>query len=99
MAAAAVTALHDHGWAPPPADVASLRAALDHIRLAALLHYMGDAFDPEHMRSIATLAARALDGQHIEPLPDLERMRERANAWALLTDGDQADGSEPDTDA
>ena len=33
MAATAVTALHDHGWAPPPSDVANLRAALDHPHL------------------------------------------------------------------
>ena len=86
MAAVAVTVLHDLGWQPPPVDVASLRAALDHIRIAALLHYVGGGFDPEHMRGIATLAARALDGQTIEPLPDLEQLRQRAGIWGALAD-------------
>jgi hypothetical protein len=50
------------------------RNALLWIRTIAGLHYFGDAFNPEHMRALANLAANALDGND---LPDFgERMRE-----------------------
>lgn len=58
--------------------------ALEHIRIAALLHYVGGAFDPEHMRSICNLASDALDGKEIPPLPDPEQVRARTAAWAAM---------------
>lgn len=42
--------------------VARLENFLAWIRFQAGLHYMGGAFDPEHMRALANLAADALDG-------------------------------------
>lgn len=39
-----------------------LEETLRWIRLTAGLHYLGQAFDPEHMRAIANLAADALEG-------------------------------------
>ena len=35
--------------------------SLEWIRYLAGLHYMGDAFDPEHMRALANIAADALN--------------------------------------
>jgi hypothetical protein len=43
------------------------RNALLWIRMIAGLHYFGGAFNPEHMRALANLAADALDGKD---LPD-----------------------------
>jgi hypothetical protein len=51
------------------AEVERLRAALDEIRQAATLHYVGGAFDPMHMRAIANFAIGTLDG---EDAPDLD---------------------------
>jgi hypothetical protein len=45
------------------------RNALLWIRTVAGLHYFGGAFNPEHMRTLANLAANALDGRD---LPDFE---------------------------
>lgn len=62
---------------------ARLRNALLWIRQVAALHYFGGAFEPEHMRHLANLAADALGGRE---LPDWEeRMkdaRRRAREWA-----------------
>lgn len=60
----------------------NLRNALEHIRLAASIHYLGQAFDPEHMRGVANLAARALEGEDVPPLPDPEDVRKNAAALA-----------------
>lgn len=61
-------------------DNHALRNALMWIRLQAGLHYMGQAFDPEHMRGLANLAADALlptwDAQ--ARLPDYEKTMRRA---------------------
>jgi Ni,Fe-hydrogenase III component G len=43
--------------------------ALLWIRTVAGMHYFGGAFNPEHMRTLANLAADALDGKE---LPDFE---------------------------
>ena len=73
----------------PPED--RYRNALLWIRTIAGMHYFGGAFDPEHMRSIANLAANALDGKD---LPDCEeriraaraRAREMAAKWSEMFD-------------
>jgi len=54
--------------------VAVLENTLKWVRFYALLHYMGGAFDPEHMRDIANVAADALalHDRNPEPLPDFE---------------------------
>lgn len=62
--------------------VDTLYNALDWIRMAASLHYLGGAFEPDHMRGIANLAIDALEGQKvIDPLPDNEDLRESAAKW------------------
>lgn len=63
------------------------------IRTLAGMHYFGGAFDPEHMRTLANLAADALGGKE---LPDFEvrmavarqRAQEMASAlgFELVTD-------------
>lgn len=69
---------------PEKLDVDNLKNALEHIRLAAGLHYFGGAFRPEHMRSIANLASRALLGDPIPPMPDPEEVRAKTESWAVL---------------
>ena len=64
------------------------RNALLWIRTMAGLHYFGDAFNPEHMRALASIAADALGGKD---LPDFEdrmaegkqRAREMADALGI----------------
>lgn len=62
---------------------ARYRNALSWIRMIAAMHYLGGAFEPEHMRSIANVAANALDGKD---LPDFEvstaKARKKASKWA-----------------
>ena len=63
------------------------RNALLWIRTIAGMHYFGDAFNPEHMRALANLAADALDLRG-KDIPDFEermadakrRAREMADA-------------------
>jgi len=55
------------------------RNALLWVRTIAGMHYFGGAFDPEHMRDIANLAANALDGKD---LPDCEERMRAARARA-----------------
>ncbi len=59
------------------------RNALLWLRLIAFGHYFGGAFDPEHMRDLANVAARALNG---EDLPDFDesaaKARKKAAKWA-----------------
>lgn len=54
--------------------------ALKWIRQTALLHYMGGAFEPDHMRDIANVAAKVMNGKE---LPDFDaamvKARERAD--------------------
>lgn len=87
------------GEEPDPDDVqARLRNhinALEHIRHAALLHYVGDAFDPEHMRGIGNLATTALDGGPVPPMPDPEHIRAGARAWALWLE-EHSDTGQPE---
>lgn len=56
-----------------------MEAALKWIRFKANLHYIGDAFDPEHMREIANLAANTLAGNKPQ-LPDFDEAMEKAKA-------------------
>lgn len=69
-----------------PADPPEYRYenALKWIRLITGLHYFGGAFEPEHMRSLANLAADALSGDR--DLPDFEeaqaKTQERARKMA-----------------
>lgn len=55
--------------------------ALKWIRQTALLHYMGGAFEPDHMRDIANVAAKVMNGKQ---LPDYDaamlRAAQRADA-------------------
>ena len=59
------------------------RNALLWVRTVAGMHYLGGAFEPEHMRDLANLAANALDGTD---LPDCEessaKARKKARKWA-----------------
>jgi hypothetical protein len=58
--------------------------ALLWIRHLAILHYLGDAFDPEHMRTLANIAANALAEPPFarEALPDYEETSRAAQAEA-----------------
>lgn len=84
---------HDQADATEPGAPAwtadSLANALEHIRVAAVLHYAGGAFDPEHMRAIANLATEALNGGTIPPLPNPENIRTGTAAWDTLVVPDE----------
>jgi hypothetical protein len=80
-----------------PPDPAEYRYenALKWIRLITGLHYFGGAFEPEHMRNLANIAADALAGTR--DLPDFDEAQERSKRWAsemaekygmMFTDGD-----------
>jgi hypothetical protein len=57
--------------------------ALKWIRMIAGMHYFGGAFDPEHMRSLANVAANAIDGRDIPDFEEsMEKAQERASKWA-----------------
>jgi hypothetical protein len=72
--------------------------ALKWLRSLAGLHYMGGAFDPEHMRDLANIAADALAGRNLADWEDaMEGAQERARKWAgemsgLLRPDDEDDG-------
>lgn len=53
----------------PEEEQPDLANALKWITHYATLHYMGGAFEPDHMRALANLALAALAG---EELPDFE---------------------------
>jgi hypothetical protein len=65
------------GW---EAVATNLGNALEVIRFSATIHYLGGAFDPEHMRSLANLASDALNGDPIPAPPDPEEIRAVAAA-------------------
>jgi hypothetical protein len=84
---------------PPDPAVYRYENALKWIRLITGLHYFGGAFEPEHMRQLANIAADALAGTR--DLPDFEESQERskrkaselAEAFGLsFTDGDDPEG-------
>lgn len=76
------------GHYPDAAVEYRYRNALLWIRTIAGLHYFGGAFNPEHMRALANLAALTLDGKD---LPDFgvrmaegkQRAREMADALGI----------------
>ena len=73
-------------------------SALHWIRHTAGLHYIGDAFDPEHMRELANFAVAALRG---EPVIDYEaatiEARQRAREMMEFFDRqDRADREDDD---
>jgi hypothetical protein len=78
--------------------------ALKWIRLITGLHYFGGAFEPEHMRDLANIAADALAGTR--DLPDFDEAQERsqrkAAEWAARLGynlaGPHDDDDEPDDD-
>lgn len=71
---------------------------LEWIRFLAGLHYMGDAFEPEHMRAIANMAADALnyefkpgsnefkdDGRFLGDFEEAtEKAKKLARKWAAV---------------
>ena len=59
-----------------------LENGLKWLRQVALLHYMGGAFEPEHMRDIANVAAKVINGKDL-PDYDLAMTRARKHADAL----------------
>jgi hypothetical protein len=70
------------------------------IRHLAALHFIGDAFDPEHMRSLANIASDTVNGKEF---PDYyqttvkarERAFEEAAHWhEILNIEESDDGSE-----
>jgi hypothetical protein len=54
-------------------------SALHWIRYTATIHYLGDAFEPVHMREIANFAAAALRG---EPVADYQKATAEAKEKA-----------------
>jgi hypothetical protein len=54
-------------------------SALEWIRFTASMHYIGDAFDPVHMRELANFAIAALRG---EPITDYDQATARAKEKA-----------------
>jgi hypothetical protein len=52
------------------------------LRHIAGLHYFGGAFEPEHMRTLANLAANALDVRHGRDLPDYDEAMAKAKVHA-----------------
>ncbi len=58
------------------------RRALQRLRFIAGLHYMGGAFEPEHMRDLANIAADALADTEIPPMPDPEAVKTKVRKWA-----------------
>jgi hypothetical protein len=65
---------------PPNPPVYRYENALKWIRLITGLHYFGGAFEPEHMRALANIAANALAG--VRDLPDFDESQERAQRKA-----------------
>jgi len=68
--------------------------ALSHISRLAGLHYVGGAFEPEHMRLIADLAADALAGRPIPPPVDVRvpaaiEAAEEYGAWIRSEIGEE----------
>lgn len=61
------------------------RNALAWIRHVAGLHYLGGAFDPEHMRDLANMAAAALQGKDFPDYAQaMTEARMKADEFAAL---------------
>ena len=61
------------------AELKRLRDALYWVRMQAMVHYVGQAFEPQHMKEIVDLADNALDGG---PVPDYRQSVEEAQRRA-----------------
>lgn len=66
----------------PTTRLTNFYNALDQIKAIATLHYIGGAFDPEHMRTLAIIAADAMNGREIPPVPDAYEIREQGRRLA-----------------
>jgi hypothetical protein len=79
-------------------EAARLRNALAWVRHVAGLHYLGGAFEPEHMRDLANLATAALQGKELPDYEEaMEEGRQKAEQWAHLF-ATWADGAEDEED-
>lgn len=69
-----------------------LANALEHIRRMAWAHFIGDAFDPDHMHAISAVAAQALCGEPIDSPVDMaspefrQMVVEQHEKWIELCD-------------
>ena len=73
------------GRAESAATAHRYQNALTWIRHVAGLHYLGGAFDPEHMRDLANMATAALQGKDFPDYAEsMARGREKAAEWAAL---------------
>lgn len=54
-------------------------SALHWVRHVAGMHYIGDAFEPAHMRQLSNFATAVLRG---EPVADWHKAIEKAEVWA-----------------
>lgn len=75
-----------------------LENALKWIRTITWMHYFGGAFDPEHMRTLANIAADALAGER--DLPDFDaaakKSKKKARKWAARFGSDLVAPDKPD---
>jgi hypothetical protein len=73
------------GRAESPATARRCQNALTWIRHVAALHYLGGAFDPEHMRDLANMATAALQGKDFPDYAEsMAKGQEKAAEWAAL---------------
>ena len=86
--------------------VGNLQNTLHWIHHLAAVHYIGGAFDPEHMRVIANMAAEALDPDgkklpdHIEAMKQAREEAERLSAkFRHWVDGDEDDPYDKEEDS
>lgn len=69
-----------------------LANALEHIRRMAWAHFVGDAFEPDHMHAISAVAAQALCGEPIDSPVDMsspefrQMIAEKREKWLALCD-------------
>jgi len=84
-AADLVMAAYTLGREHEAAEAQRFRNALIWVRHVAGLHYLGGAFDPEHMRDLANMATAALQGKDLPDYAEsMARGREKAAEWAAL---------------
>lgn len=70
--------------------------ALKWIRQVALLHYIGGAFESEHMRDIANVAAKVMNGKE---LPDYDEAMAKADLRTAELYASFREHLDPDEDA
>jgi hypothetical protein len=65
------------------AEIVRLRNALKWIRQSAMVHFLGDAFDPVHMEELANQANDALEGEPVDDFDEvMARAKVKAREWA-----------------